>query len=88
MEKQNVVPVRFGWRVFWAWLTRGFVVVLLDHDGETNLRLGRTDLLGCPWAIRMGFGIRSVFLLPNGLVGNGSYAKEWIMYADYRKKTA
>lgn len=56
------------------------LVVLEDHDGETNLRIKRKDILGRPMAIRAGMGIRKVVLLPDGKIHGCLYVEKWHPY--------
>jgi hypothetical protein len=57
------------------------LVVLVDFDGETNLRLKRHNHLGQPYAVRMGLGICLVLLKPDGSTqGPASFVKRWCDY--------
>ncbi len=61
-----------------AFILRRPLVLLIDHDGETNVRVAWRDAFGRWCAHRMGFGIRDVLLLDGGKVGNGCYCARWI----------
>jgi hypothetical protein len=54
-------------------------VILVDHDGARHVRrvIWRG---GKPFAVRMGFGIRTVGLEDNGAVSNGCYVDRWEPY--------
>jgi hypothetical protein len=59
-----------------AWLFGKPLVWLFDLDGDVTLRIASYSG-GTLTAERIGFGIRPVFLLPNGRVENGKYVISW-----------
>lgn len=67
-------------RLFVLWLQwflfRRRSVFLIDHDGAVSARLvhGFRNRL---YAKRVGMGIRSVWLLPDGNVRGGCYVEKW-----------
>jgi hypothetical protein len=64
---RKLIAKLMGWKVVW----------LIDYDGETNLRFAKPTALG--WRVkRLAFNIRTVILLPEGELKNGSWVKCWI----------
>ena len=64
---------RAVWKLF-----RVPTVCLIDFDGEPNLRFARD--YGPIWtAKRMGLGISTVSLNPDGTCSGASYVKRWIL---------
>lgn len=63
------------WKRFWASLTGGRVVFLLDCDGEITRTIARPTGFGSLVARRM-IG-QKVILEPNGTVSNLSYVDRW-----------
>lgn len=61
------------------------VVVLIDFDGEANVRVEWLDALGRPFAARML--VRRVLLNADGSTTGASYVKRWLPVADYRRAT-
>jgi hypothetical protein len=66
---RRLIAKLFGYKAVW----------LIDHDGEMNHRIARPlkngdDLV----AVRVGYGIKTVFLKPDGKVEPECYVKTWI----------
>lgn len=59
----------------WAWMTGGFVVRMLDVDGEVTRTVARPHIAGSYKAMRM-LGTR-VVLFPGGRVAGASYVRCW-----------
>jgi len=61
----------------WAFLTNGRLIYLRDFDGETALSIAYVNQWGELCAKRFWpFSIRTVRLLPDGIV-DGGYVKNW-----------
>ena len=66
---RSALSATLGWR----W------VVLVDYDGDRNIR--RVKFRGGrPYASRLGFSIRDVWLLDNGKLDNGEWVEAWEPY--------
>lgn len=62
----------------WAELSGGELIWLKDHDNEVTLSIARQD----PWGIMTAkrywpLNMRTVVLLPDGTIDNGSYVRFW-----------
>lgn len=66
-----------SWKHELAWKLFGMESVLLfDFDGEVNARFVH-NLGQYKTAKRLGFGIRTVILLPGGALQNGGWVRRW-----------
>ena len=73
----------------WRWAViqmGGMYVVLIDQDGEHNVRRVYWEG-GEPFAARWPWGIRTVKLLDGGALGPGSsYVEKWAPYTPFARR--
>lgn len=68
--------MNLGFKRWWAKLTGGKLVMLIDYDGDRTIRIARQS--GGIWLCdRQQFMIRIVELLADGTVAGYSYVKSW-----------